>query len=114
MKTFREHHDLSLKSDVLLLADVFENFRDVCLNNYGLDPAWCYTAPGLAWDACLQHTKVNLELLTDSDMLLLFGKGIREGVSKITTRCGKANNPYTKYYNPKEKAKYLIYLDMDE
>ena len=57
------------KTDVLLLADVFENFRDVCQENYGLDPAWYYTAPGLAWDAALKVTKVELESLADPDML---------------------------------------------
>ena len=59
MKTFREYHNLYLKTDVLLLADVFENFRNICLNNYDLDPAWYYTSPGLAWDACLKKTGLN-------------------------------------------------------
>ena len=71
MKTLQDYHDLYLKTDVLLLADVFENFRDVCQKNYGLDPAWYYTAPGLAWDAALKVTKVKLELLADPDMLLM-------------------------------------------
>ena len=60
MKTFREYHDLYLKTDVLRLADVFENFRNICLNNYDLDPAWYYTSPGLAWDACLKKTGVSV------------------------------------------------------
>ena len=64
-ETMRDYHDLYLKSDVLLLADVFENFRDVCLTKYELDPAWYYTAPGLAWNAALKMTKVELELLSD-------------------------------------------------
>ena len=83
MKSFREYHDLYLKIDVLLLADVFENFRDICMNNYDLDAAWCYTAPGLAWDACLKKTGVQLELLSDPDMLLMFEQGIRGRVSMI-------------------------------
>jgi len=58
MKNFREYHDSYLKTDVLLLADVFENFRDICMNNYDLDPGWYYTASGLAWDACLKKTGV--------------------------------------------------------
>ncbi|WAR02549.1 hypothetical protein MAR_009107 [Mya arenaria] len=70
-KTMRDYHNLYLTSDVLLLADVFETFRDVCLTNYNLDPAWYYTAPGLAWDAALKLTEVELELISDPDMLLM-------------------------------------------
>jgi len=72
-----------MKLDVLLLTNVFENFRSVCLKNYGLDPCWYFTTPGLAWDACLKKTHVKLELLNDVDMLLMFEKGIRGGVSMI-------------------------------
>ena len=111
MKTMRDYHDLYLKSDVLLLSDVFENFRDVCLDNYRLDPMFYYTAPGLAWDACLKITKVRLELLTDYDMLMMIEKGIRGGVSMISTRYGKANNPYMKDYDPDQPTKFISYLD---
>ncbi|XP_020912011.1 uncharacterized protein LOC110249773 [Exaiptasia diaphana] len=111
MKTMRDYHDLYLESDVLLLADVFENFRNVCLENYGLDPTWYYTAPGLAWDAALKITKVKLELLTDYDMLLMIEKGLRGGVSMISNRYGKANNPYMKEYDPDLPTKYITYLD---
>ena len=111
MKTMREYHDLYLNSDVLLLADVFENFRDVCQIHYGLDPAHYYTAPGLAWDAALKYTKVNLELLTDIDMLLMIEKGIRGGISMISTRYGKANNPYMKNFDINKIISYIIYLD---
>ena len=111
MKAMRDYHDLYLESDVLLLADVFENFRDVCHENYGLDPAWYYTAPGLAWDAALKITEVKLELLTDYDMLLMVEKGIRGGVSMISTRYGKANNPYMDKYDPNLPNKYITYLD---
>ncbi|XP_065681443.1 uncharacterized protein LOC136095123 [Hydra vulgaris] len=68
-KTFRDYHNLYNVSDVLLLADVFENFRDVCMKNYKLDPAWYYTSPGLAWDAALKITKIKIELLSDYDMI---------------------------------------------
>ena len=94
MKTLRNYHDLYNKSDVLLLADVFENFRNVCLKNYKLDPAWYYTAPGLAWDAALKITEVNLELLLDPDMSLMVEQGIRGSISMNCNRHGKANNPY--------------------
>ena len=112
METLQDYHDLYLKTDVLLLADVFENFRDVCQENYGLDPAWYYTAPGIAWDAALKVTKVELELLADPDMLLMIEKGIRGGVSMISTRYGKANNPYMgDSYDPNQPTKYISYLD---
>ena len=64
-KTLGCYHDVYLKTDVLLLADVFENFRDVCLQHYKLDPAHFYSAPGLAWQAALKYTQIKLELLTD-------------------------------------------------
>ena len=103
---------LYLISDVLLLADVFEEFRSVCLENYQLDPAWYYTSPGLAWDAALKKTEVKLELLTDPDMLLMFEEGIRGGVSMITKRHGKANNPYMgEEFDPDSPTKYLAYLN---
>ena len=111
MKTMRDYHNLYLESDVLLLSDVFENFRDVCLDNYSLDPAFYYTAPGLAWDACLKITKVKLELLKDYEMLMMVEKGIRGGVSMISTRYGKANNHYMKDYDPNQPTKYISYLD---
>ncbi|XP_065645275.1 uncharacterized protein LOC136075766 [Hydra vulgaris] len=93
-KTFRDYHDLYNVSDVFLLADVFENFRDVCMNCYKLDPAWYYTSPGLAWDAALKKIKVKLELLSDYDMILMIKKGTRGGISMISNRLGASNNKY--------------------
>ena len=75
MKTITDHHGHYLKTDILLLANVFEEFRNVCLENYELDPAWYFTAPGLAWDTALKVTNVEFELLRDSDMLLMIEKG---------------------------------------
>ena len=111
MRSLRDYHDLYLKTDVLLLADVFEEFRNVCLRHYKLDPAWYYTSPGLAWDACLKMTRVSLELLHDQDMLLMVEKGIRGGVSMISTRHGKTNNEYMQEYDPSLPSKHIIYLD---
>ena len=111
MKTMRDYHNLYQKTDVLLLADVFEEFRNVCQKHYELDPAWYYTAPGLAWDACLKLSRVELELFHDQDMLLMVEEGIRGGVSMISTRYGKANNKYMKEYDPSLPMKHIIYLD---
>ena len=111
MKSFKDYLKVYNETDVLLLADVFENFRDLCLKIYGLDPAHYYTAPGLAWDACLKLTGVKLELLSDINMLLMVENGIRGGISIISNRYGKANNKYMKNFNAKELSKFLIYLD---
>ena len=112
MKTFLDYHELYNETDVLLLADVFENFRDLCLKIYGLDPAHYFTAPGLAWDACLKRTGVELELLTDPDMLLMFQRCIRGGISMISNRYGKANNKYMKRgFDINKLTKFLMYLD---
>ena len=112
MEYFKDYHELYNKVDVLLLADVFENFRNICLENYELDPAHYYTAPGLAWDAALKVTGVNLELLSDIDMLLMVEKGIRGGVSMVSSRYGKANNKYMgNKFNSNEPSKYIQYLD---
>ena len=110
-KTIKDYHDLYLKSDVLLLADVFENFRKTCLKHYNLDPAHYYTSPGLAWDACLKETGQELELLHDYDMLMMFEKGIRGGITHISKRYAEANNKYMKDYNPDKPSKFIQYLD---
>ena len=112
MKTFLDYHELYNETDVLLLADVFENFRDLCLKIYGLDPTHYFTAPGLAWDACLKITKVELELLSDPDKLLMFERCIRGGISMISNRYGKANNKYMKRgFNINNLITFLMYLD---
>ncbi|CAH3143360.1 unnamed protein product [Porites evermanni] len=110
-KTIRDYHDLYLKSDVLLLSDVFENFRKTCLYHYNLDPAHYYTSPGLAWDACLKETGQELQLLHDYDMLMMFEKGIRGGISHISKRYTEANNKYMKDYRLDVESTYIQYLD---
>ena len=110
-RTLGDYHDLYLKSDVLLLADVFENFRDICLEYYELDPGHFYTSPGLSWLACLKMTGVELELLTDPDMYLFIEEGLRGGISVITQRHAKANNPYLPDYDATKDTNYLLYLD---
>ena len=80
IKNLGEYHDLFLKTDVLLLADVFENFRETCLHYYKLDPCHYITSPGLSWDAMLKMTKINLDLICNIDMQLFIEKGLRRGI----------------------------------
>eukprot|EP00732_Lithocolla_globosa_P000149 Lithocolla_globosa_v1_NODE_30_length_9033_cov_22.154583.p3 type:complete len:310 gc:universal NODE_30_length_9033_cov_22.154583:4724-5653(+) len=94
IKNLGEYHDLYLESDVLLLTDIFQNFREFVYREYGLDPAWYCTLPGFAWDAMLKMTGVKLELLTDPEMHLFIERAKRGGVSMISTKYAKANNPY--------------------
>ena len=111
IKDLGDYHDLYLRTDVLLLADVFENFRTICLKDYGLDPCHYYSAPGLSWDALLRMTKINLDLISDLDQQLFIEKGMRGGISNITHRHAVANNKYMKCYNPEDESSYLMYLD---
>ena len=111
LKNMGEDHDLYLASDVLLLADVFENFRKTCLEYYKLDPCHYFTSPGLSWDAMLKMTDIKLELMVDIDMFQFIEKGLRGGISYIANRYGKANNKYMKEYDEKVPSKYIMYLD---
>ena len=108
-KTLGDYHDLYLKSDVTLLADVFQTFRKTCMKSYKLDPLHYYTSPGLSWDALLKYTKIDLELLTDMDMHLFIEKGMRGGISMVSKRHAKANNPHTADYNPEKENNYIMY-----
>ena len=111
LQTMGEYHDLYLKSDILLLADVFENFRKTCLQYYKLDPCHYFTSPGLSWDAMLKMTNIQLELMKDIDMFQFIEKGMRGGISYIANRYGKANNKYMSKYDEKAPSKYIMYLD---
>lgn len=110
-ETFGDYHDLYLISDVMLLADVFENFRDVCLETYELDPAHYFTAPGLSWDAMLKYTEVTLDLIDDIDMYQMVEKGSRGGISMISHKYAKANNPYIDDYDEEKPDSYIMYYD---
>ena len=107
----RDYHDVYVQSDTLLLADVFNNFRDMCIKEYELDPDHFLSLPGLAWQACLKKINIELELLTDYNMLLMVEKGIRGGICHSIHRYAKANNKYMKNYNNNEESSYIQYLD---
>ena len=108
LKNLGEYHDLYVQSDTLLLADVFENFRNTYLKVYELDPAHFLSLPGLAWQACLKKTNVKLEFLTDYGMLLMVEEGIRGGICHSIHRHAKANNKYMENYDEsKESSKNI-------
>ena len=111
LENLGDYQDLYVQSDTLLLADVFNNFRDMCIKEYELDPAHFLSLPGLAWQACLKKTNIELELLTDYDMLLMVEEGIRGGICHSIHRCAKANNKYMKNYNINQESSYIQYLD---
>ena len=100
-----------MQSDTLLLADVFENFRDMCLKKYELDSAHFLSLPGLPWQACLKKTNIELALSTDYDMLSMVEEGIRGVICHSIDRYAKANNKYMKNYNNNEESSYIQYLD---
>ena len=111
LENLGDYHDLYVQSDTLLLADVFENFRDTSIEEYEFDPAHFLSLLGLAWQACLKKTGVELELLTNYDMLLMVEEGIRGGICHSIHRYAKANNKYMKNYNNNEESSYIQYLD---
>ena len=111
IKNLGEYHDLYVQSDTLLLADVFESFRNVFVSIYELDPAHFLSAPGLAWRACLNKTGIKLELLTDIKMLLMIESGIRGGMCQTIHKYAKANNKYMKNYYKSNLSSFLVYVD---
>ena len=116
-KTFKlrnlgELHDLYMETDTLLLADVFENYREVIMKNYDLDPIHFYTAPSLSWSAGLKFTNVKLEIPSDIDMHIFFDRGLRGGISMVSHPYAKANNKHMKeYYDVKTKQSYIKFVD---
>ena len=107
-----DYHDLYLRTDVVMLANVYKAFRDICLKHYKLDPVHFYTSPGLAWKACFKHTGIRLELLTNPDMLLMIERGIRGGITQAVRKYTLANNKYMgDRFNSKSESSCLQYLD---
>ena len=111
LKNLGEYHDLYVQSDTLLLADVFEDFKDKCIEIYALDPTHFSSALGLAWQISFKKTGVKLGLLTNNDMLMMVEKGITGGICHAIHMYVKANNKYMKNYNENIESLYLMYLD---
>ena len=110
--SFKDYTDLYVKTDVLLLVDIFNRYRQECLNSYGLDSIHYFTCPGLTFDAGLKFCDVKLELLTNVDQYIFCERAIRGGVSTICNRYSEANNKYIpETYDPRKPDRYLMYLD---
>ena len=113
MNNLGDYHDLYVQSDTLLLADIFENFRNKCIETYKLDPSYFLSAPGLTWQACFKKTEIELELLTGPNMLLMIEKGIRGRITQSIHRYAEANNKYMKNYDKNKESSFLIYSDVN-
>ena len=110
-KTLGDYSGLFCRTDVLLLTDVFETFQKICLRQYGLDPAHYYTSPSLSRDALLKNTGVELELLTDYDQHMLIERRMCGGITLVSKRHAKANNPLVDDYDPEKPSSHILYLD---
>ena len=113
MKNMGDYHDHYLQKDVLLLADVFEKFIDMCLKYYGLDPCHYFSSSGLSWDAMLKMTDIELEKISDIDKHLYIEKGLTGGIYCVDKRYAKANNKYLNDYDPRKPSTFITYLDMN-
>ena len=108
-----DYHDHYLQKDVLLLADVFEKFTDMCLKYYRLDPCHYFSSPGLSWDTMLKMTDIELEKISVIDKHLFLEKGLRGGISYISKRYAKANNKHLNDYDPKKPSTFITYFVMN-
>ena len=112
-KNLGDYHDIYLRTDVFLLTDIFQKFREVCMQVYKLDPAHFCSAPNLSWDAILFTTGLKLELLQDIDQLLFFEKGIRGGINGLgALRHFEANNKYLENFNSNEESIFGAFFDV--
>ena len=111
MKTMQNYHDHYLLSDVLLLADVFQNFRNSVYQQHHLDPLHFITLPSLAWASALKYAGAKLDLITDSDMHLMFENNMRGEIATISQRYAQANNPLVEGYDPSKPNSWITYLD---
>ena len=110
-KTMKDYHNLFVKLDTYLLADCFENFRNECLENYQVDPCYFVSTPGFPLDPCLKFTRVEIELLTNFDVMLMKEEGIRGGITQAIRKYASANNKYMKNYDSRKLSSFLMYLD---
>ena len=99
--------------DILILVNIFENFRKICITNFTLDPICYISLPSYCWDTCLYFTKIELELLTDSKQILYIESGLRGGLSQVSLRYGCANNKFIPNYNKDLEDSYIIYFDVN-
>ena len=106
-----DYHDLYVQSDTLILADVFENFRNKCIEIYKVDPAHFLYVPGLALLSALKKPGIKSELLTNNSMLLMLKEGIRGGINHAVHRHAEANNKYMENYDKNKESSHLMYLD---
>ncbi len=106
-----EYHDLYLNSDVFLLTDILQNFRDLSMKDYGLDPVYYYTLPNFAWDTMLKITNIKLDRLTDMEMYVMIEKGLRGGICQVVQKHVKANNKYMENYDDEKINNFIAYLD---
>ena len=111
MNNLGDYHDLHVQSDTLLLVNILENFRDMSLKIYGLDPAYFVSLLGFAWRACLKITRVKLELITDINMLLMIDNGMRGGECHVIHSYTEANNKYMNNYDENKESSFLPNLD---
>ena len=102
---------LYVKTDSILLCDVFENFRDLCLEYYGLDPCHYFSLPGFGWDAMLKMTGVEIELMSDINMYTFIEQNLRGGITTINHRHFKANNKYLDDFDDTQASSYIMYVD---
>ena len=113
MNTMGDYHDLYLKTDVLLIADVFEKFISTCWEYYGLDSCHYFSSPGLGGDAILKMNEIELELVSGIDLYLFLEKGMRGGISCNAKRYSKGSNKYMEYYDSERLSKYIAYFDQN-
>lgn len=113
IKNLWEYTMLYLKTDVLLLADIFENFREICLKHYKLDPLNFLTAPSLSWNAMLKSTDVKIHLIVEIAMLAFIQRHIRGGLVQCSQKLAEANNKFIKNFKDKDPSSFIVYVDVN-